>query len=74
MTVNSPEPGAAGYLEERATQILDIFMQMSVNAREREADDWKDIFAKADPRYQLKRKWKPEMRAMMLVEAEWTGE
>ena len=69
-----PEPSTMGYLEERATRILDLFMQVTVNAREREAGDWKDMFAKADPRYQLKRTWKPERSAMMFVEAEWMGE
>lgn len=69
-----PEPGTMGYLEERAVRTLDLFMQVTVNAREREADDWKDIFARADPRYLVKRTWKPEKSAMSFIEAVWTGE
>lgn len=69
-----PEPGTAGYLEEKATRTLDLFMQVTVNAREREADDWKDLFARADSRYRVNRVWKPEKSAMSFIEAEWMGE
>jgi hypothetical protein len=68
------EPGTASYLEERAMRTLDLFMQVTVNAREREAEDWADLFARADPRYQVKRVWKPEKSVMWFIEAEWTGD
>ena len=69
-----PEPGTAGYLEERAMRTLDLFMQVTVNAREREADDWAALFAKADERYRMNRVWKPERSAMSFIEAEWICE
>ncbi len=69
-----PEPGTVGYLEERAMRTLDLFMQVTVNAREREADDWTALFAQADARYRVKRVWKPERSAMSFIEAEWSGE
>ena len=69
-----PEPGTSGYLEERAVRTLDLFMQVTVNAREHEADDWARLFARADPRYRVNRVWKPERSAMSFIEAEWMGE
>ncbi|KXX74603.1 6-hydroxytryprostatin B O-methyltransferase [Madurella mycetomatis] len=70
-----PEPGTVCYLEERAMRTLDLFMQVTVNAREPEADDdWAALFARADPRYRLKRVWKPENSVMWFIEAEWTGD
>lgn len=69
-----PEPGTAGYIEERTIRTLDLFMQVTVNAREREADDWAGLFEQADVRFQCNRVWTPEKSRMMFVEAEWTGD
>jgi hypothetical protein len=69
-----PEPGTVSYLEERAMRTLDIFMQVTVNAHEREVDDWADLFGRADKRYRVHRVWKPERSALAFIEAEWTGE
>ncbi|KAK3994347.1 O-methyltransferase-domain-containing protein [Cladorrhinum sp. PSN332] len=69
-----PEPGTATYLEERACRTMDLLMQVVVNAREREADDWTDIFSEADRRYRVNRVWTPEGSTMSFIEAEWTGE
>ncbi|KAK0707917.1 S-adenosyl-L-methionine-dependent methyltransferase [Lasiosphaeris hirsuta] len=69
-----PEPGTVGYLEERSMRTLDLLMQVTVNAREREVDDWTELFARADQRYRVRRVWKPERSAMSFIEAEWTGE
>jgi hypothetical protein len=68
-----PEPGTAGYVQEKMMRTLDVFMQVTVNAREREPDDWKDLFTRADERYKLKSVWMPEKSRMWFVEAEWTG-
>ena len=68
-----PEPLTAGYIEERSLRTLDLFMQVTVNAREREADDWKGLFAAADERYVFKGTWKPKGSRMWFIEAEWTG-
>ena len=69
-----PEPGTASYLEEKAMRTIDLIVQITVNAREREADDWTSLFAKADARYKVNRIWKPERSVMAFVEAEWVGE
>ncbi|KAH7153612.1 S-adenosyl-L-methionine-dependent methyltransferase [Dactylonectria macrodidyma] len=67
-----PEPGTAGYMEEKAMRTLDMFMQVTVNAREREPDDWRELFKRADERYKIVDVWKPEKSRMWMVEAEWT--
>ena len=66
-----PEPGTEGYVEERTMRTLDIFMQVTVNAREREGDDWKELFTRADKRYKFSRMFKPEKARMWFIEAEW---
>lgn len=69
-----PEPGTAGYMEEKAMRTLDMFMQVTVNAREREPDDWRDLFMRADERYKVLDVWMPPKSRMWFVEAEWTGQ
>lgn len=69
-----PEPGSVGYVEERSMRTLDLFMQISVNAHEREVDDWRVLLARADERFRLRKAWKPEKAVMWFIEAEWTGE
>jgi len=68
-----PEPGAVGYIEERTIRTLDLFMQVTVNAREREPDDWRELFRRADERYKFNRIWKPERSRMWFIEVEWAG-
>ncbi|PTB40951.1 uncharacterized protein TrAFT101_006102 [Trichoderma asperellum] len=69
-----PEPGTAGYIEDRTMRTLDLFMQVTVNAREREPDDWRDLFRRADERFKFNGIWQPEKSRMWFIEAEWTGE
>jgi hypothetical protein len=68
-----PEPRTAGYVEERSMRTMDLFMQVTVNAREREADDWRVLFERADERYKFEKIWKPEGSRMWFMEAEWMG-
>ena len=68
-----PEPLTAGYVEERSMRTMDLFMQVTVNAREREADDWRGLFERADERYRFGGIWKVEGSGMWFVEAEWMG-
>ena len=67
-----PEPGTAGYIENRTMRTMDLFMQVTVNAREREPDDWRDLFTRADQRYKFNNIWKPDKSRMWFIEAEWT--
>ncbi|KAJ2892177.1 uncharacterized protein MKZ38_010173 [Zalerion maritima] len=69
-----PEPLTAGYIEERSMRTMDLFMQVTVNAREREVGDWEVLFSRADKRYKFGRAWKPEKSRMWFIEAEWTGD
>lgn len=68
-----PEPGTVGYIEERAMRTMDLFMQVTVNARERERDDWIELFQRADVRFKVKRVWRPEKSRMSFVDVEWPG-
>ncbi len=68
-----PEPLTAGYVEERSMRTMALFMQVTVNAREREADDWAGLFRAADARFKFNRVWKPEKSRMSFIEAEWLG-
>lgn len=66
------EPGTSGYMEEKTMRSLDLLMQVTVNAREREEDDWKELLRLADSGYSFVKAWKPEKSRMWFVEAEWT--
>ena len=68
-----PEPLTASYLQERNIRTMDAFNQVTVNAREREIDDWSELFRQTDDRYKFKGAWKPENSHMWFIEAEWTG-
>lgn len=68
-----PEPGTAGYMDERTMRTMDVFMQVTVNAREREPDDWRDLFQQADKRFRVNSVKQPHDLRMCFVEAEWTG-
>jgi len=66
-----PEPGTAGYVEEKAIRTMDMMMQVLVNAREREVDGWAELFREADERFKFLGAWKPEKSRMWFIEAEW---
>jgi hypothetical protein len=53
---------------------LDLFMLVTVNAREREADDWEALFTEADPRYKFLGVTLPPKARLWLIEAEWDPE
>lgn len=66
-----PEPGTSSYLSERSIRTLDVVMLTVTNSRERELDDWKDLFRNADPIYKFLRAWKPIKSQLWFIEAEW---
>lgn len=67
-----PEPLTANYLEERNIRTMDTFLQLTVNAREREVDEWAELFQKSDERYKFKGAWQPRDSHMWFIEAEWS--
>lgn len=46
-------------------------MLVTVNAREREVDDWEALFNKADSRYRFLRAYMPPKSRLWIIEAEW---
>ena len=52
---------------------MDVIMQVTVNAREREADDWVELFKAADERFKFLKAWKPEKSRMWFIVAEWAS-
>ncbi|KAK8056578.1 O-methyltransferase- family 2 [Apiospora rasikravindrae] len=66
-----PEPGTLSYINERRIRTLDVVMLTVTNSRERELDDWKDLFRDADPRYKFLGAWKPTRSQLWFIEAEW---
>ncbi|KAK8081788.1 O-methyltransferase [Apiospora saccharicola] len=65
------KPGKSSYLSERTIRMLDVVMLTVTNSRERELDDWRDLFRIADPRYKFMRAWKPTKSQLWFIEAEW---
>ncbi|KAK8021231.1 O-methyltransferase- family 2 [Apiospora arundinis] len=66
-----PEPGTLPYVNERGIRTLDVIMLTVTNSRERELDDWRDLFRNADPRYRFLKAWKPTKSQLWFIEAEW---
>jgi hypothetical protein len=50
---------------------MDLIMLTTVNAKERELDDWKEPFRDADPRFEFLQAWKPEKSRMWILEWKW---
>jgi hypothetical protein len=50
---------------------MDLLQFVTINGREREVEDWKDLFKRADERFHFLKAWKPEKSHMWLIEAIW---
>ncbi|QGA21491.1 hypothetical protein EYB26_009202 [Talaromyces marneffei] len=46
-----PEPGTMGLLQEMQMRSMDAIMMSLFNSREREADEWRDLFSQADEKF-----------------------
>jgi hypothetical protein len=55
----------------RVNRTLDLFMLVTVNAREREVDDWGALFKEADPRFKFLGARLPPKSRLWIIEAEW---
>ena len=51
---------------------MDLTMKEIQNSQERELDEWKSLFERADPRFTFKGAMQPEGSALWLLEAVWT--
>ena len=43
------------------------------NSREREAEEWQDLFLEADPRFGVLKIWVPTGASLAIIEAVWQG-
>ncbi|KAK8122920.1 O-methyltransferase [Apiospora sp. TS-2023a] len=65
--------GGAPLAQERNKRYMDLVMLANFNARDRPAEAYEDIFAKADKRFQFLGIKSIEGSELSLIEAEWTG-
>ncbi|MCJ1397470.1 hypothetical protein MMC11_000663 [Xylographa trunciseda] len=68
-----PEPGAIPQWIERDLRAMDLLMTTYFNSYERDAAEWRDLFARADPRFEFVGITQPQGSALALIEARWTG-
>ncbi|MCJ1270219.1 hypothetical protein MMC22_010115 [Lobaria immixta] len=66
-----PEPEVLSPFEEREIRNLDMAMKQLLNAKERNADDWIELFRKADPRFRLVQIKKPHFSKLSIIEFCW---
>lgn len=61
----------ADYQADKSFRSLDLLMLQALNARERDLDEWKELFREADERFV----WKQATASgkMWIMEAEWSG-
>ena len=53
---------------------MDMLMLSICNARERDEDDWRQVFAEADSRFKVLRVFTPKGAALGIVDVVWDGE
>lgn len=52
---------------------MDLNMLSILNARERDADEWRSLFAEADPRFEFQGVKRPSGSNLAIMEAIWNG-
>jgi hypothetical protein len=57
-----PVPGTLSRMEEKHMRTIDVLMQTVCNSREREEEEWKNLFALADSRFKWERAWQSSGR------------
>ncbi|KAF2867811.1 S-adenosyl-L-methionine-dependent methyltransferase [Massariosphaeria phaeospora] len=68
-----PDPGVIPCWKETGPRDMDLMMSAFFNAWERDGEEWKELFAKAEPRFEFVGITQSEGSALALVEARWTG-
>lgn len=56
-----------------AHRSTDLTMKEIQNSRERELDDWVQLFKTADPRFQFEGAMQPDGSDLWILTAEWKG-
>ncbi|KAE8382378.1 S-adenosyl-L-methionine-dependent methyltransferase [Aspergillus bertholletiae] len=68
-----PEPGELGPKADRDLRFMDIAMKAFNNARERDAETWRELFKEADERFRVVGITVPAGARMAIIEADWMG-
>ncbi|TEY87529.1 hypothetical protein BOTCAL_0001g00550 [Botryotinia calthae] len=69
----NPPSNALSLSSERSIRSLDMIMLSMHNSREREAEEWQDLFLEADPRFGVLKIWVPTGASLAIIEAVWQG-
>lgn len=69
-----PKPGQEDLWDEKIIRTMDLVMLTLLNAQERTAGEFEDLFRRADPRFVFKGVTRPKGCRMSIVEAVWGGE
>ncbi|KAL8868324.1 MAG: hypothetical protein Q9174_005065 [Haloplaca sp. 1 TL-2023] len=68
-----PETGTTSLFQERGIRAFDLAMLELCNGKERDKDEWVDLFKLADQRFEVVRVLRPKGSRLSLIEAEWRG-
>jgi len=69
-----PEPGQESPWDEKIIQSMDLVMLTLLNAQERTAGEFEDLFRRADSGFAFKGVTRPKGCRMSIIEAVWEGE
>ncbi|KAK6598385.1 O-methyltransferase [Botrytis cinerea] len=69
----NPPSNSLSLSSERSIRSLDMIMLSMHNSREREAEEWQDLFLEADPRFGVLKIWVPTGASLAIIEAVWQG-
>ncbi|KAI4280706.1 MAG: hypothetical protein L6R35_005840 [Caloplaca aegaea] len=68
-----PVPNTIPKSQERAYRSMDLTMWATHNAKERELEDWKELFKLAGVGFEMTRVTKPRGSRLSIIEATWRG-
>ncbi|KAL8658824.1 MAG: hypothetical protein Q9226_000757 [Calogaya cf. arnoldii] len=68
-----PDPNTSSATREREVRAMDMVMLTLCNGRERDADDWKELFAATDSRLRFVTAFVPDGSSLGIIEAIWEG-
>ncbi|GAB1191677.1 hypothetical protein APSETT444_000859 [Aspergillus pseudonomiae] len=66
-----PQPGCIPLWREKQLRTMDMGMMTLFNAQERDADEWRDLLERADPRFTFAGIHQAEGSQLALIEAVW---
>ncbi|KAI5928621.1 S-adenosyl-L-methionine-dependent methyltransferase [Camillea tinctor] len=68
-----PSVGAHTHVRDQSPRAYDLLMRVVCNGKERSLDDWKRLFAAADPRYEIVGVRMPPQAKLSIIEVVWRG-